>query len=92
MQRSEKILLTISAVLILAFAMVLGNDYVQFHNNMEGIIYNLETASPDKIEAAWFTIVVYRSALFLIPAFVCGFIGLHSWIRDNMKPRSGKKN
>ncbi len=88
MSRSSKIMLTISAVLVVLFALVLNNDHTEFLENIAQIAHNLESDDPHKLEAAWFTIVVYRSALFLIPAFILAFLPILQLVTDHLPHKS----
>lgn len=89
MSRFQKILLSVSILFVIVFAVVLFNDYHSFQENAALIAKSLESTEPSKMEAAWFAIVVYRAALFLIPAFICGFSALVLIVHDHKryKPR-----
>lgn len=88
MEKSVKVFLVISLILLVIYATVLFNDYNQFHNNLTQILRNLESAEPAKIQAAWFSVVVMRSVEFLIPALLLGSVGLIIHIRDHQVPGS----
>lgn len=89
MSRFQKILLSVSILFVIVFAVVLFNDYHSFQENAALIAKSLESTEPSKMEAAWFAIVVYRAALFLIPAFICEFSALVLIVHDHKryKPR-----
>lgn len=91
MEKSHKIMLLLSALFLLAFIGFLVNDYFQFHKNIEMIIDNLKSSDPNKIKAAWFSLVVIRSAEFLVPAFIFFFAAFYMHYKDNRKPKIPQK-
>lgn len=91
MSRSIKIMLAIALVLGVIYAGFLIHDYQQFQANLSEIAYSLESSEPYKLQAAWFTVVVLRSAEFLVPALAFGIGGIVMLIQDYKKPSSKKK-
>ena len=84
MNRSSKIMLAIAGILVLICILVLSHDHTEFVKNAARIAYNLESSDPYKMEAAWFTIVIFRCALFLVPAFILAFCSLYQIINDHL--------
>ncbi len=88
MEKPVKIALGISVILLIIYAAFLIHDYIQFNQNLERITVSLESSDPAKLQAAWFSVVIYRSILFLVPALILGGGALMIHIMDNRKPDS----
>lgn len=88
MEKSHKIMLVIALIFLALFIGFMINDYYQFQNNLEMIIDNLKSSDPNKIKAAWFSVIVVRSVEFLVPAFILSFAAIHMHYKDNQKPKS----
>ncbi len=91
MSRSIKIMLALSLVFALVYAGFLIYDHQQFQANLSEITRSLQSDSPYKLQAAWFTVVILRSAEFLVPSLIFGIVGMTMLIRDNKRPSSKKK-
>ncbi len=91
MSKSIKIMLALSLLFGLIYAGILIYDYQQFQANLSEITYSLQSDEPYKLQAPWFTVVVLRSAEFLVPALIFGIGGIVMLIRDYKKPSSKKK-
>lgn len=91
MSKSVKIMLAVSLVFILVYAGFLVYDHQQFQANLPEIIQSLQSEQPYKLQAAWFTVVVLRSAEFLVPGIIFGIAGVTTLVKDNKRPSSKKK-
>ena len=90
MNKPIKILLSLSAILLILFIIVIFHDYTQFQENQLLIMESLKSSDPAKLQASWFSVVVIRAVEFLVPSLIFGFTALAFYVHDNRKPK--KKN
>ncbi len=86
MERSQKLLLAGALLLVVWFGFTLHNDWVQFNESLPMIMEVNHLQDIAETNGMFFSVVVFRSALFLIPAFIMAFTAIITWIRDHSVP------
>lgn len=86
MEKTSKLLLIGAAILIIWFGFTLHDDWVHFQESLPLIMETNHLLDEAETKGMFFSVVVFRSALFLIPAFIMFFTALITWIRDCSVP------
>lgn len=86
MEKSQKIMLAIAGGLVIAFAVVLFQDWQGFQQSLPKIMIR-EQVDPDQAKWMFFSVVVYRGVLFLVPAFILSVFALVLYWKDNQRPK-----
>ena len=86
MDRTQKLLLLGAALLVVWFGFTLHDDWVHFNESLPMIMAANDLQDPSETKWLFFNVVMFRGALFLIPAFVMAFFAITSLVRDYSVP------
>ncbi len=86
MTRVQKVLLLISLLLLIWFGFTLYHDWIEFNENIPLIMQTNRLHDPEEISNAFLGVVIVRSAIFLIPAFILSFASIVMYIQDRRIP------
>lgn len=86
MDRIQKLLLLGAAALIIWFGFTLHDDWVHFNESLPMIMEVNHLQDLAETNGMFFSVVVFRGSLILIPAFIMIFAALVTFIRDHSVP------